>query len=104
MFLHAALWAILIYVSLDLSLPMMPGAFVFDPGESVESARLSHERKPAGAIVLREPVGVPAPVSRLAEIRPRPTSPSDGTPRGPVLVRSSARASAEPPTSSDEPH
>jgi hypothetical protein len=31
------LFVVLIYISLDLSLPSMPGAFVFDPGESVES-------------------------------------------------------------------
>ena len=32
------LLAILVYVSLDLALPAMPGAFVFDPADSVESA------------------------------------------------------------------
>jgi hypothetical protein len=31
--------ALLVYVALDLALPMMPGAFVFDPAGSVESAR-----------------------------------------------------------------
>jgi hypothetical protein len=35
------LLAILIYISLDLSLPGMPGAFVFEPAESIES---SHSR------------------------------------------------------------
>ena len=29
--------AILVYVTLDLSLPTMPGAFVFEPDDSVES-------------------------------------------------------------------
>jgi hypothetical protein len=31
--------AVLLYVTLDLSLPMMPGAFVFDIEDSVESAQ-----------------------------------------------------------------
>ena len=33
------LLAILLYVGLDFSLPMLPGAFVFDAEESVESTR-----------------------------------------------------------------
>jgi hypothetical protein len=33
------LLAMLLYVGLDFSLPMLPGAFVFDAEESVESAR-----------------------------------------------------------------
>jgi hypothetical protein len=37
----ALLLAILVYITLDLSLPGMPGAFVFEPAESVES---SHSR------------------------------------------------------------
>jgi hypothetical protein len=35
------LLAILVYITLDLSLPGMPGAFVFEPAESIES---SHSR------------------------------------------------------------
>jgi hypothetical protein len=34
---RAALLVILVYVSLDLSVPMIPGAFVFAPDDSVES-------------------------------------------------------------------
>jgi len=34
---QAILVAILVYVTLDLSLPTMPGAFVFEPDDSVES-------------------------------------------------------------------
>lgn len=32
--------AILIYVTLDLSLPAMPGAFVFEPADSAESTQV----------------------------------------------------------------
>lgn len=36
--------AILVYVTLDLSLPAMPGAFVFEPGDSVESLHVGRGR------------------------------------------------------------
>jgi hypothetical protein len=39
--------AVLLYVGLDLSLPMMPGAFVFDVGDSVESVQ-TPPRAPCG--------------------------------------------------------
>ena len=44
------LFVVLIYVSLDLSLPSMPGAFVFDPGDSVESVHAGRGRLPISAI------------------------------------------------------
>lgn len=42
--------AVLLYVSLDLSLPMMPGAFVFDVGDSVESVQAHRGRLTAEAL------------------------------------------------------
>jgi hypothetical protein len=33
------LFAILVYITLDFSLPMMPGAFVFEPADSVETVQ-----------------------------------------------------------------
>jgi len=35
---------ILVYVTLDLCLPMLPGAFVFEPSECVEIVRMTRER------------------------------------------------------------
>jgi hypothetical protein len=35
---------LLVYITLDLSLPSMPGAFVFDAEDSVESVQLSRSR------------------------------------------------------------
>jgi hypothetical protein len=43
---------ILIYVALDLSLPAMPGAFVFDAGDSVESTQVNRGRASAEVVVL----------------------------------------------------
>ena len=45
--------AILVYVTLDLSLPAMPGAFVFEPDDSVESI--------GGGRLVAKIVVVPAP-------------------------------------------
>jgi hypothetical protein len=51
--------AILIYVTLDLSLPGMPGAFVFEPGDSVESVQGARARAAADLVAVpAEPGGV----------------------------------------------
>ncbi|MGH7399813.1 MAG: hypothetical protein ACRELW_20030 [Candidatus Rokuibacteriota bacterium] len=50
----ALLLAILIYLTLDLSLAAMPGAFVFEPDESVESTRI-RARAAAESVVLLVP-------------------------------------------------
>jgi hypothetical protein len=50
---------ILIYVTLDLSLPEMPGAFVFEPADSAES---THVRARAAA----ESVALPALARHLS--------------------------------------
>lgn len=54
------LLAILVYVGLDLSLAAMPGAFVFDPDDSVESVQVKRGRaavdvavKPAADALVR---------------------------------------------------
>ena len=57
---------ILVYVSLDLSLAMMPGAFVFEPGDSVESL---HVRRGSPT---PEFLAVPAPSrAGLVSVEPR---------------------------------
>jgi len=47
--------AIVVYVSLDLSLAMMPGAFVFEPGDSVESLQVTRGRATPEFVVLPGP-------------------------------------------------
>jgi hypothetical protein len=54
---RALLLVLLVYVTLDLSLPGMPGAFVFDPAGSVESTSRVRESVDA------PPVSLPAPDS-----------------------------------------
>jgi hypothetical protein len=48
---RALLLAILMYVTLDLSMPAMPGAFVFAPDDSVESAQGSRGRGSARVVL-----------------------------------------------------
>ena len=38
------LFTLLVYITLDLSLPSIPGAFVFDPVDSVESVQMGRGR------------------------------------------------------------
>ena len=66
---------ILIYIALDLSLPAMPGAFVFDAAESVESVQRSRAQDVASA----------APGSMIAQDR-RESATVDGmTPMKPAV-------------------
>jgi hypothetical protein len=54
---RALLAALLVYVTLDLSLPAMPGAFVFDVADSVESLKSSRGREAADVMVRAQPAG-----------------------------------------------
>ena len=63
--------AVLVYVTLDLSLPSMPGAFVFEPSDSVEGTYASHSRDATVVAAVPAPpvdaltVTVPPPPIRL---------------------------------------
>jgi hypothetical protein len=99
------LLAILTYVTLDLSLPTMPGAFVFEPSDSVESAQMSRVRRAAEVAVLpaiaRDPfiVSQPPPSSseRLAPtaIVASPEHRAHSFPR---------RLAPDPASPSEDPH
>ena len=101
----ALLLVILIYLTLDLSLPTMPGAFVFEAADSVESTQIRTRaaveivsppalRHPPGFVPFRPPLGAKerlAPAS-LAECPARPV----------VSWRSQAPYDSAPP--SEDPH
>jgi hypothetical protein len=53
------LFAVLVYVALDLCLPSMPGAFVFDAGSCVESVRPGRTLDAAGLVTVRAPAPEP---------------------------------------------
>ena len=47
--------AILVYVTLDLALPAMPGAFVFDPSQCVETANGTRDDVPEADVGIALP-------------------------------------------------
>jgi hypothetical protein len=98
------LLAVLVYVALDLSLPAMPGAFVFEVAESVESTQ-GRARSAAEAIVR------PAP-ARDAFVRSRPqleakdrwTSTESVERRRAAVMGWRLRAPHDPAPPSEDPH
>jgi hypothetical protein len=100
----ALLLAILVYVTLDLALPAMPGAFVFDSSDSVESTQIR-----ARAAV--EIVALPAPVRDAFALSRPPVdakvrlTPAESVQRGrrPVLGWRS-RVLHDPAPPSEDPH
>ena len=96
--------AILVYVALDLSLPTMPGAFVFEPADSVESIG-------GGRVVTRvgvlpapaaSPVPAPSPLQRDLPHR-RPPS-REIVLAGRLPARCLPRITCAPPQPSEDPH
>jgi len=57
--------AFLVYLALDLSVASMPGAFVFEPDDSVEGVRMSRVQEAAETIAspapAPDPQALPAP-------------------------------------------
>jgi hypothetical protein len=101
----ALLLAILVYLALDLSLPAMPGAFVFEPADSVESVRTHRGRTDAEPAALpdvaREAHALSRPRVDVADVV-RPSRPVD-RPRHPV-VGWRCPLPGGPPPRSDDPH
>lgn len=100
----AFLLAILLYVTLDLSLPGMPGAFVFDSSDSVESTRI---RARAAVEIIVLPAPLPDaffPLRPALEAEDR-LAPAKSVERGrrPVPIWR-ARAPLDPAPPSEDPH
>ena len=94
--------AVLFYVTLDLSMPAMPGAFVFDAGDSVESVQRHGGRATADAIA------APAPArAGIAVFLPPPERPAPAAfvsrARRPPPVRP-PRTTPESAPQSEDPH
>ena len=97
--------AILVYLTLDLSLPTMPGAFVFEAGDSAEGTRVIRGRLVVEVVAL--PVlnaGSFVPPSAHIDLRRRPSPLSDVV----RLARSTAqclpRAVCALSSPSEDPH
>jgi hypothetical protein len=96
--------AILVYVTLDLALPAMPGAFVFEPADSVES--IGGGRSAVRSVVVPAPLAGGASVAPLLVPDVRPHGPRRVEPDradGPSMHRL-ARACCEPTRPSEDPH
>ena len=95
--------AVLLYVTLDLSLPAMPGAFVFDPGESVESVQHARARAAAEAVMRPASAGDDLLAGQVPPAAPdRPASTGPPSPRFHVTRRSGLLGEPAPP--SKDPH
>jgi len=98
--------AILIYVTLDLSLPAMPGAFVFEPADSAESTQV-RARAAAETVALpalaRDPGALffqPPPLE--GDVRLAPVISAERRARPVVSWQSRAQYDPAPP--SEDPH
>jgi len=101
----AFLLAILTYVTLDLSLAMMPGAFQFEPADSVETIQISRARAAARVVVLPAVPGNALVWSQApAEIKDRWARTGQVERRGRLLMIWSSRASRDPALASEDPH
>ena len=102
---RALLLAILVYVSLDLSLPGMPGAFVFEPSETVDSAQGRGRATAADMVIVLGSVGdrVLPSLTITSDDRPLPSNGSDPCVTCPVVKRL-PRAVLEPARPADDPH
>jgi hypothetical protein len=103
---RAALLALLVYVTLDLSLPAMPGAFVFEPADSVESVHAGRVRvatvvvsppctDPSTSLSCDRDARLPTPARLAADRAPRTT---------PVALPRAALTESRSPASSADPH
>jgi hypothetical protein len=101
---RALLVVILVYVALDLSLPTMPGAFVFDPADSVDSIQTPRGRTTARIVVLPSPVRHEVlTFESQIDLRQRQL-PSEVTAFSPRVVSRLRRARCELARPSEDPH
>jgi hypothetical protein len=99
---RALVLAVLVYVALDFSSPAIPGAFVFEPGDSVESVARGRTTPNilAAPVLLGYPILV---VLVRLDDEPRAAS-ALIAPSAADSPRPAARTAIEPPSPSEDPH
>lgn len=102
---RSLLVAVLVYVTLDLSLAAMPGAFVFEPADSVESTHSGRGRGTTEVVVRAAPAKEPCvlPPSRI-DVTERAAAMIALLPRGRFVASCLPRASLAPACPSEDPH
>lgn len=96
--------AVLLYVGLDLSLPMMPGAFVFDVGDSVESVQTHRGRLAAEVLPTLAPDASLVSRPRVKVGDRRLVLHRQVSPLGRPVVIVLPRATLSPAPSPEDPH
>ncbi len=98
------LLTVLVYVTLDLSLASMPGAFVFDPDDSVESVQMNRGRAATEVVPLpaisRDWLMMAPPVDVIENFE---AARDLGGPAHPVVSRL-PRATLPPTPPAEDPH
>ena len=101
----ALLLSLLFYVTLDLSLPAMPGAFVFDLADSVEGVRSRRARTVTDVVVMPEAMaGAVVRWTPPAEGKARVIAPGEVERAGPPARPWSFVAHIGPHPPSEDPH
>lgn len=98
------LLSVLLYVALDLSIPGMPGAFVFEPSESVESVRGARARASADLVAAPEAGGTANSSLLPSDHATRVVQASRVEPRGRPVRARSLLARVDPAPPSEDPH
>ena len=96
----------MVYVGLDLCLPEMPGAFVFDASGSVESVSVPRTRLTGDVVMLPPVVTASAQVSQPQprDLALRLPSRNQASPPGHVMTRRLPRTACALPLPSEDPH
>jgi hypothetical protein len=97
------LLAILLYLALDVCLPSMPGAFVFESADSVESAGTARVRAGSAVPALARHSVALSPRRHDVRGRAVPVRDPARVPRHLTMSRA-PRATVDPPPGSEEPH
>jgi hypothetical protein len=96
--------AILLYVTLDLSLPTIPGAFEFNVDDSVEGTQSNRSRGPAEVVVVPRPAKTSFVVQEpRVTTRDRRIAASEAATLRPSAVELFPRRLPEPAPSSEDP-
>jgi len=99
------LLAILLYVTLDLSVPAIPGAFVFESADSVEISRSRAGEGTAEISVLPPLASASFVVSQpVVDLRDHPTAPGSVAVLGHPVLSRLPRAALDPAPPSEDPH
>ncbi len=95
--------AILVYVTLDLSLPGMPGAFVFEPGATAESTQV--RARSAAEAISPLPAQAPGIVALLAPAEAVTAQPASvDPPRARPIASRKPHAPPDAAPASEDPH